>query len=104
MPTHIGATCRAKQNETAMLANHESVSEGSTHKADLKPELIRNLSALPEWAVLSKDETCAVLNLSTDTLDRRAKSGELKRVRLSPRRVGHTVRAILDYLAKNSTK
>jgi len=51
-----------------MLANHESVSEGSTHKADLKPELIRNLSALPEWAVLSKDETCAVLNLSTDTI------------------------------------
>lgn len=88
-----------------MIANHQPAVEELARRADPKPEpLIRNLASLPEWAVLSKDETCAVLNLSTDTLDRRARSGELKRVRLSPRRVGHTVRAILEYLAKNSSK
>jgi hypothetical protein len=68
-----------------------------------KPKAVRDITALPDYAVLSKDETCAVLNLSRDTLDRRAKSGEIERIRLSPRRVGHTVRAIRAYLARNSS-
>ena len=48
------------------------------------------LPALPDYAVLTKAQTCAVTNLSADTLDRlhRQKKGP-PRVQLSERRVGY---------------
>ena len=72
----------------------------SSHSAEFT--LIGNL---PDQAVLSKTQACALMNLSEDTLNRLYRRGEgPARVQLSPRRVGYTVGAVRDWLMKRSEK
>jgi predicted DNA-binding transcriptional regulator AlpA len=73
----------------------------SNHPAELTA-LIGNL---PDQAVLSKTQTCALTNLSEDTLNRLHRRGEGPvRVQLSPRRVGYTVGAVRSWLEKRSSE
>ena len=61
------------------------------------------LPVLPDYAVLTKAQTCAITNLSADSLDRLHRSNEgPERVQLSTRRVGYTVGAIRSWLQKRS--
>ena len=57
------------------------------------------LPALPDYAVLTKAQTCAVTNLSADTLDRlhQQKKGP-PRVQLSARRVGYPAGGLRAWL------
>jgi hypothetical protein len=53
---------------------------------------------LPDAAVLSVAQTSALLNVSTDTLKRMHRRGELPRTQISLKRIGHTagnIRALL---------
>jgi predicted DNA-binding transcriptional regulator AlpA len=59
------------------------------------------LPVLPDYAVLTKAQACAITNLSADSLDRLHRiNGGPERVQLSPRRVGYTVGAIRKWLLK----
>jgi predicted DNA-binding transcriptional regulator AlpA len=69
-----------------------------------KPELTR-LNGLPDWAVLSKQETAKVLGISDDTLDRLHRQGKgPTRIQTSMRRVGHTVGAIRVWQAAGAAE
>ena len=58
---------------------------------------------LPEHAVLTKAEVCALTKISDDTMTRLHRRGEgPARVQLSPRRVGYTVGALRVWLEKRS--
>jgi predicted DNA-binding transcriptional regulator AlpA len=61
------------------------------------------LPALPDYAVLTKAQTCAVTNLSADTLDRlhRQKKGP-PRVQLSERRVGYPAGGLRAWLKERA--
>lgn len=62
-------------------------------------------SNLPDHAVLTKSQTCAITNLSEDTLARLHRNGDgPERVQLSPRRVGYTVGGIRAWIAARSSK
>ena len=63
------------------------------------------LPALPDYAVLTKSQTCAVTNLSADTLDRlhRLNQGP-PRVQLSPRRVGYPAGALRAWLIRRPSR
>jgi predicted DNA-binding transcriptional regulator AlpA len=72
--------------------------------SDSPAELTALIGNLPDQAVLSKAQTCALTNLSEDTLLRLHRSGEgPRRVQLSTRRVGYTVGAVKDWLQKRSS-
>jgi hypothetical protein len=62
-------------------------------------ELLRQLSALPDWAVLTDQQTSQVLGLSVDTLRRldRDRDGP-PWVRLSPRRRGRPVGGLRKWI------
>lgn len=63
------------------------------------------LPALPDYAVLSKAQTCAVTNLSADTLDRLHRLGEgPPRVRLSSRRIGYPAGALRTWLKQRQER
>jgi predicted DNA-binding transcriptional regulator AlpA len=67
-------------------------------------ELTALIGNLPDQAVLSKTQTCALTNLSGDTLDRLHRRGEgPPRVQLSPRRIGYTVGGLRNWLQKRSS-
>lgn len=62
-------------------------------------------ASLPDHAVLTKSQTCALTNLSEDTLSRLHQRGDgPARVQLSPRRVGYTVGALRTWLQKRSSE
>jgi hypothetical protein len=63
------------------------------------PDLLRQLSALPDWAVLTDQQTSQVLGLSVDTLRRldRDRDGP-PWVRLSPRRRGRPVGGLRQWI------
>jgi predicted DNA-binding transcriptional regulator AlpA len=62
------------------------------------------LPQLPDYAVLTKAQTCAVTNLSADTLDRLHKLNEgPPRVQLSPRRVGYPAGGLRRWLEERSS-
>lgn len=64
-----------------------------------KPQL--DFALMPDWGVLSDEQTTQVLNLSHDTLRRLDEAGEgPARVQLSPRRRGRTVGGIREWLAE----
>jgi predicted DNA-binding transcriptional regulator AlpA len=74
----------------------------ANHPAEIG-NLLGLVGNLPDQAVLSKTQTCALTNLSADTLDRLHRQGEgPERVQLSPRRVGYTVAAVRTWLKKRS--
>jgi hypothetical protein len=62
-------------------------------------ELLRQLSALPDWAVLTDQQTSQVLGLSVDTLRRldRDRDGP-PWVKLSPRRRGRPVGGLRKWI------
>jgi len=63
------------------------------------------LPALPDYAVLTKAQTCAVTNLSADTLERLHKRNEgPRRVQLSPRRIGYPAGELRAWLKKRSNQ
>lgn len=51
--------------------------------------------------VLSKSETARLINVSVDTLDRMTKRDEIRRVRISDRRVGYRLGTIREWQRKN---
>jgi hypothetical protein len=61
--------------------------------------LLRQLSALPDWAVLTDQQTSQVLGFSVDTLRRldRDRNGP-PWVKLSPRRRGRPVGGLRDWI------
>lgn len=60
---------------------------------------------LPDHAVLTKSQTCALTNLSEDTLSRLHHRGDgPERVQLSARRVGYTVGAVRIWLQQRSSQ
>ncbi len=62
------------------------------------------IPALPDYAVLTKQQACAVTNLSADTLDRLHKNNQgPPRVQLSPRRVGYPAGGLRDWLRRRSS-
>jgi hypothetical protein len=65
------------------------------------PKLPLQLSALPDWAVLTAQQTSGVLGLSLDTLRRldRGRDGP-PRVELSPRRHGRPVGELRKWIQK----
>jgi predicted DNA-binding transcriptional regulator AlpA len=67
------------------------------------PEELTLVGNLPDQAVLSKAQTCALTGLSEDTLNRLHHRGEGPvRVQLSPRRVGYTVGSLKAWLKEQS--
>jgi predicted DNA-binding transcriptional regulator AlpA len=65
------------------------------------PKLPLQLSALPDWAVLTDQQTSGVLGLSLDTLHRldRRRDGP-PRVKLSPRRHGRPIGELRKWMQK----
>jgi predicted DNA-binding transcriptional regulator AlpA len=62
------------------------------------------LPQLPDYCVLTKQQACAVTNLSADTLDRLHKLNEgPPRVQLSPRRVGYPAGGLRKWLEERSS-
>ncbi len=60
-----------------------------------------DLSALPDFAVISDDQASRLLNFSRDTLRRLDEAGRgPPKVQLSPRRHGRTVGGIRKWLAE----
>jgi predicted DNA-binding transcriptional regulator AlpA len=60
---------------------------------------------LPDDAILTRTQTCALTNISEDTLSRLHQRGEgPARVQLSRRRVGYTVGAVRSWLQERSSK
>jgi predicted DNA-binding transcriptional regulator AlpA len=83
------AAQNAARHEDAMPDQHEILSVPAN---------------LPDHAVLTKAQTCALTNLSEDTLARLHRNGDgPERVQLSPRRVGYTVAAVRGWLQKRSS-
>jgi predicted DNA-binding transcriptional regulator AlpA len=69
--------------------------------ADSGPAIdLKDFRDLPDEAVISHKQAARLLNISDDTLTRlyRAGTGPAA-VRLSPRRMGHTMRSIRQWLA-----
>jgi hypothetical protein len=65
------------------------------HTQSLPPDL----TALPDWAVLTDQQTVALLGVSRDTLDRLDRAGDgPPRVNLSPRRRGRTVGGLREWM------
>ena len=62
-----------------------------------------NLNAMADYIVLSKQQACAITNLSADTLDRlHRKQAGPPRVQLSPRRVGYPAGGLRAWLKARS--
>jgi hypothetical protein len=62
---------------------------------------IFNLAALPDWAVLTDQQTSELLSLSLDTLHRLDRGGDgPPRARLSPRRRGRPVGELRKWIQK----
>ena len=62
-----------------------------------------NLNAMADCIVLSKQQACAITNLSPDTLDRlHRKQAGPPRVQLSPRRVGYPAGELRAWLRQRS--
>src|SRR5580692_6821013 len=62
---------------------------------------IFNLAALPDWAVLTDQQTSELLSLSLDTLHRLDRGGDgPPRVELSPRRHGRPVGELRKWIQK----
>jgi predicted DNA-binding transcriptional regulator AlpA len=81
-----------QQREETMTRIHESI------------DALAALPRLPDYAILTKQQTCAVTNLSADTLDRLHKSNEgPPRVQLSPRRVGYPAGGLRKWLEERSS-
>jgi predicted DNA-binding transcriptional regulator AlpA len=60
---------------------------------------------LPDQAVLSKTQACALMCVSVDTLDRLHRLGEgPQRIQLSPRRVGYSVGSLRSWMVERSSK
>ena len=65
------------------------------------PELLRQLAALPDWAVLTDRQTSQVLGLSVDTLRRLDRDREGPPwVKLSPRRRGRPVGGLRQWIER----
>lgn len=68
------------------------------------PKELAAIDGLPDIAVLPAKQTCAVTNLSIDTLNRLHHRGEgPPRVQLSKKRVGYTVGGIRAWLKDKSS-
>jgi hypothetical protein len=67
----------------------------------VSPELLRQLNALPDWAVLTDQQTSQLLGLSVDTLRRldRDRDGP-PWVKLSPRRRGRPVGGLRKWIER----
>ena len=62
------------------------------------------LPQMPDLAVLTRAQTCALTGLSADTLDRLHKLNEgPPRVQLSPRRVGYPAGGLRKWLEERSS-
>ena len=70
----------------------------------LSSELLRQLGALPDWAVLTDQQTSQVLGLSVDTLRRldRGHDGP-PWVKLSPRRRGRPVGGLRKWIKQRAS-
>jgi predicted DNA-binding transcriptional regulator AlpA len=77
---------------------HKAVQMSYRDDAGLVP------ASLPDDAILTRAQTCALTNLSEDTLARLHQRGEgPPRVQLSPRRVGYAIGALRAWLQERST-
>ncbi len=67
-------------------------------------ELLRQLSVLPDWAVLTDQQTSQVLGLSVDTLRRLDRDHDGPPwVRLSPRRRGRSVGGLRKWIKQRES-
>jgi hypothetical protein len=64
-----------------------------------------DLTALPDWAVISDQRAAKILDLSLDTLLRLDRAGDgPPRVNLSPRRHGRTVGGLRNWIQRHLSK